>query len=255
MIMIKTGSIKAHFLGVTVLATMLVSFHAKAQASGRDIVINEISATNHMDRKGTKVETEDWIELFNRSERPVSLEGYFLSDDFSNPLKWALPAVELDAGAYLVIWADDKPGRGKFHANFKISAEGEEIILSQQTGTSVDMISFGEQTPGLSLGRWPDARGGFIEMEPTFNGPNTGNPAKVMPDEPLGELQLYRDPSEQVIHIISPDLEPGRMYVYNSFGQLFYRGPHKESMDISFLNDGHYILKSGSQLAVFQVEK
>lgn len=238
-----------------ILIFILLPSVLSGQSPGRDLVINEISATNHKNYSGARGEVDDWIELYNRSENPLSLEGYYLSDNFSKPLKWALPSVILDAGAYLVVLADDKPGRGKLHANFKISAEGEEIILSHVNGNSADMISFGAQAPGQSLGRWPDATGVFVEMDPTFKSPNFGDPTSTNMAETKSLLQVFPSPSSRIIHIVSPDPEPGRMYIYSSLGQLFYRGNHKESMDISFLGAGHYIIKSGSHIAVFQVEK
>ena len=36
-------------------------------------------------------EPSDWIELSNRSNTPLSLDEYFLTDDEDEPKKWKLP--------------------------------------------------------------------------------------------------------------------------------------------------------------------
>ncbi len=72
------------------------------------IMINEIGIAGpdgYRDMLGRPV---DWIELYNRSKRPISLEGYSLSDRFKKKQKWFLPAVTLQPNSTLVITADGR---------------------------------------------------------------------------------------------------------------------------------------------------
>ncbi len=48
----------------------------------------------------------DWIEVLNRSTRPVSLEGFALADGRSVARRWTFPEVELPGGESLLVWAD-----------------------------------------------------------------------------------------------------------------------------------------------------
>lgn len=48
----------------------------------------------------------DWIEVLNRSSRPVSLEGFALSDGPSPSRRWTFPDVVLPGGESLIVWAD-----------------------------------------------------------------------------------------------------------------------------------------------------
>ena len=96
----------------------------------------------------------DWIELENPSDAEVSLNGWFLSDEVQNPLKWGFPAsAVLPARGHLVVWADGfaaGPGeshpRGYWpwrsftteghHANFSLSSTGETVVLTRVSGLS-----------------------------------------------------------------------------------------------------------------------
>jgi hypothetical protein len=42
------------------------------------------------------------------------------------------------------------------HANFRLGADGESIVLSAPDGSTVDLVSFGPQAEDVSEGRWPD---------------------------------------------------------------------------------------------------
>ncbi|MEJ6561538.1 MAG: chitobiase/beta-hexosaminidase C-terminal domain-containing protein, partial [Akkermansiaceae bacterium] len=104
----------------------------------------------------------DWIELHNPDLTDASLDGYFISDDPSEPFKWAVPSgAIIPAGGYLLFMADGHdagPGeihpRGywpwrdftteRYHTNFGLSSEGEAVVLTLATGISTtSLISAG----------------------------------------------------------------------------------------------------------------
>lgn len=97
-------------------------------------------------------ETGDWIELYNADTNSVSLGGFFLTDDLSEPKKWQLPEeTTLAPNGFLLIWADD--ASEGYHTNFKLSAEGEQIGLFDPQTTLIDSISYQGQTTDVSYGR------------------------------------------------------------------------------------------------------
>ena len=51
--------------------------------SGKEIVINEIMASNRTGLLSAKGKTHDWIEIKNTSSSPVSLEGYSLVSTYT----------------------------------------------------------------------------------------------------------------------------------------------------------------------------
>lgn len=143
------------------------------------VIINEFMASNTsiIPDMADFDDYSDWIELHNTSDQQIDLSDYYLSDNLNNPKKWSFPSgTKIDAGGYLLIWADDHdagPGqeftrefypwdkkfeaRG-YHACFKLSADGEEIVLSKDSGSSlvvIDSVIFSNQLSDISMGRNP----------------------------------------------------------------------------------------------------
>lgn len=136
----------------------------------------------------------DWVELHNSGAVEVSLAGWGLSDDEDEPHKWSFPAgATIPAGGYLVVMCDDlditEPAAGGFyHANFKLSADGETLVLSNAGGAAMSTVTFGAQTAAESYGRngvgslvfFPEPTPGAVNggttlsgrvAEPTFSEP------------------------------------------------------------------------------------
>jgi len=97
----------------------------------------------------------DWVELYNAGETAVNLNGYYLSDDVTQPKKWQITtSVSISAKGYLLIWTD---GNNKgLHTVFKLSASGEQLALYNASGVMLDSVTFGPQNTDISYGRSPD---------------------------------------------------------------------------------------------------
>ncbi len=118
------------------------------------MVINEAVSSNALfeDEDG---DSEDWLELYNNGEMPVSLEGWSLTDDPMEPQKWVIPAMTLGAGEYLLIWASDKDRvdpNAALHTNFKISSSGETLQLYTATGALKHSLDVSGLKGGTSIG-------------------------------------------------------------------------------------------------------
>jgi hypothetical protein len=75
---------------------------------GQGIVINEIMSSNASILTDEDGEYEDWIEILNTGTSEVSLNGYGLSDQPSQPFKWVFPDITLNPNEYLVVFASGK---------------------------------------------------------------------------------------------------------------------------------------------------
>ncbi|TWU03414.1 lamin tail domain-containing protein [Neorhodopirellula pilleata] len=142
----------------TFLASALSQYDLEPESV--EVYINEIMADNDAtiedpDEAGA---FEDWIELYNPGTTSVDLSGFYLSDDAEDPTQWRFPSGStIDAGGYLLIWADGDTDQGDDHAAFRLSAGGESVLLYNTDGTTlVDSVTFGEQTTDVSYGRFPD---------------------------------------------------------------------------------------------------
>nr|WP_320014849.1 CotH kinase family protein [uncultured Desulfobacter sp.] len=137
------------------------------------IVINEFMADNQSSVTDQNDEYDDWIELYNNTDTDISLEGWYLSDDAAEPNLWVFPDVSIPANGYLIVWADKDEKQDGLHADFKLSASGETILLSSPDLTLMDQVDFEEQSPDLSMARFPNGTGEFTQMTPTFLAENT----------------------------------------------------------------------------------
>ena len=106
---------------------------------------------------------QDWFELFNPNDSAVDLGGYYLTDDLSQPMKWAIPSQRVIAPrGFLLVWADENgpqnlPGNADLHASFKLSGSGEALGLFAPDGISPrHTVTFGPQSPNVSEGLFPD---------------------------------------------------------------------------------------------------
>jgi len=131
-------------------------------------VINEFMADNDAVIADQDGEFDDWIELYNKSDKAIPLDGYHLSDDGKDLTQWAFPDTSIAAGAYLIIWTDGDEIQSGLHANFKLSKSGETIYLVNSDTSIIDQIAFGAQKTDLSTGRYPNGAGNFVETNPTF---------------------------------------------------------------------------------------
>ena len=141
-------------------ASRYVVTYSKADVT--PVIINELMAQNNSTYADPQGEYDDWIELKNISSEVIDLSGMYLSDKLDNPLKWQFPdSVFIEPGAYLIVWADedgnDEPG---LHANFKLSSQGEIVLLFDKDANGnvlLDSLSFGTLNADVSFGRYPDA--------------------------------------------------------------------------------------------------
>lgn len=162
-------------------------FHTLAVSS--ELVINEFMASNDTiaDQDG---EYDDWIELYNNTDTEIVLNGYYLSDDGSKLTQWAFPDTSITAKGYLIVWADNDDHQDGLHTNFKLSASGEVIYLVHPDTTVVNEVIFGEQTTGLTTGRYPDGTSAFVLMNPTFAAPNQGTITGIENEDKSSQFPL-----------------------------------------------------------------
>ena len=129
--------------------------------------INEFMASNGETLKDGDGESPDWIELYNSGETDLDLAGLCLSDSKKTLDKFTFPSLILPAHGYLVVFASgmEKETDGEIHLPFKLSADGERVVLSY-AGEILDIVSFDLQEKDVSYSRF-DARTWRFTDEPT----------------------------------------------------------------------------------------
>jgi hypothetical protein len=210
-----------------------------------EIVINEFMAQNTETVTDPAGQFEDWIELYNNTTSPLLLDGLFLSDTATNLQKWQFPnGITIEPGSYLIVWADEDLTEDGLHADFKLSASGESVILSKADGTIVDSIDYTTQTANVSYARNPNGTGNFVTQAPTFNGNN--QTLSVNENEYQNyDIAIYPNPSSSNINIISA-FTLGTIEIYNLMGQKVFtqnESSNQVLINVSHLPSGNYLLK------------
>lgn len=145
------------------------------------ISLNEVMASNGSAIADDDGEYNDWIEIHNYGEDAVDLEGYGLSDKESDPFRWVFPAVSIEPGEYMLIWASGKDRLdpdAPLHTNFSIKAEGEEVLLTHHSGTQIDFMEPTPMAPNISYGRYPNGTGAWFFYDEST--PGEPNPEPVL---------------------------------------------------------------------------
>ena len=120
---------------------------------------------------------EDFVELHNPTAAPVSIGGWWLSDDRLLRRKFQLAAgTSIAPGGYLLIPGSALAGGA---SPFSLSSTGDEIILSAVDGTSTEtgqraQVNFGASAVNVSFGRvlTSDAPEFWAQTARTPGGPN-----------------------------------------------------------------------------------
>lgn len=129
-----------------------------SDAGETGLVISEVMASNTSTIQDPQGDHDDWIEIYNTTNARMDLSDFFLSDNPSRPLKWQFPkGTQIESGERRLIWADEngKASEG-LHANFKLSAKGENIILAKRKDgdtTIIDFLAFDKLKQDESTGK------------------------------------------------------------------------------------------------------
>jgi CotH kinase protein/Chitobiase/beta-hexosaminidase C-terminal domain/Lamin Tail Domain/FlgD Ig-like domain len=143
--------------GKLIVILILVLGFSTLHSYGQDIVINEVVGANSITIFDEDNSSSDWIELFNWGDTPVDLNGFGISNKKSTPLKWIFPSVVIPAKGFLVVFVSGKDRNTiPMHTNFKISASGEFLAISNPSGVIIDSIRTPSMITDVSYGRIPD---------------------------------------------------------------------------------------------------
>lgn len=184
------------------------------------LVINEFLANNVSDAVDENGNHSDWIEIYNNSNDTISLFGLYLSDSYTNPQKFPFPITALLAPqSYQVVWADDKNGNGQsIHCNFKLSLNGERLMLSAADSSILDSISYGPQLADVSIARCPNGTGSFVPSFPsTFGGMNCPNSTEEI--VPQSEFFIFPNPAKNYVNVRSTNESSQMLVVKTILGE------------------------------------
>ncbi len=233
-------------------------YQVQSELAAGVVVINEVMAVNNSTVEDPQGTFEDWIELYNNSNQAVDLSGYHLSDNPLNLSKFEMAAgTTIAANGYLIFWADEDGVDGPEHCNFKLSATGETIYLSDANLLVQDQVTFGTQTADLSYARVPNGTGNFIVQGPTFNATNNAS-ATNNPDGVDAGFRIVPNPAGTMAYLRFETLQDGNRYaVRDIHGRIVKEGQPTgpiETLEVSSWPRGIYAVQYGNSVRKFLVQ-
>lgn len=223
------------------------TYEVGSSATTDGVVINEFVAANGNGARDEFNERDDWVEFYNNGSQAKNMSGWFLSDNINNKTKWRFPnGLVLPAGGYLIVWADDSVAQGNLHASFRLSAAGEDLVLSDSLENVVDQLSFGQQKQDTAWARIPNGTGSFQFRLPTFAATNDFA-TSVVEKRPTPLLVLYPNPTRDLLNIRTGDAtSPYDLMLYDLQGKLL-RNETVEgiyTLDVQALPAGIYLVQT-----------
>ncbi len=165
-----------------------------------NIVINEIQSANIDMFIDPSFNYGGWVELYNPTDKAVSLNNLYVSDDETNLTKYNLGKARgiIPAKGYHVLWLDHCNNQFPSQINFKLDYDGGTFYISNSEGVLITSQNYPVAVPRTSYARTTDGseEWGFT-AEPT---PGKDNAASSFASERLmapivdKEACLFIDP-------------------------------------------------------------
>jgi hypothetical protein len=120
--------------------------------------VSELVAFNSTGLEDETGQTPDWVEIRNCSAEPVALHGLSVCEGLGDQDRFDFPPdIFLHPGEALVLFADDQPSAGPWHAPFVLGREGGQVMITGRTPhgarTLVDSVRYGPQRADIAYAR------------------------------------------------------------------------------------------------------
>ena len=148
-----------------------------------DLVINEVVSSNTKSLSVPQLGSPDWVEITNKSDNDINLEGYILRNSSKPSAYYVFPDITIQAGEYLVVYACPKPKGEAIRAlctGYNLPKDGVGLVLYDSGLRVIDEI----EVPALDTDiSWARTEEGFKYcLTPTPESANAG-PMADAPDE------------------------------------------------------------------------
>lgn len=185
------------------------------------ILFNEICTKNSVYLDDYR-QTEDWIEFYNSGKEAVDMAGMYLSRSIDTLDMYQIPSGREDltmiqAGGYLIFWADNDDEQGVLHTNFKLPfTSSKTLYLSKKENGKLvilDQVTYGLHDHHESFARFIEQ--GKVSWEVTnvvtFASHNVPSTAVKETSAEEWHLSVYPNPFNDRLFVTTSS--EGMMYV------------------------------------------
>lgn len=227
---------------VSVVLLLLVSM------GWAQVRINEIQSSNSSTLPDNYGQYEDWVEIYNPTDKPVDIGGLVLKDQVDT---WRIPTGDtstvLAPGGFFLLWADDEEEQGKFHTNFKLSAANGEFLglFQSDSMTIIDTVYFPPLSNDQSYGRCDLTGWQKFNKATPLSKNDCANASQQIPDKK--NLKIYPSVTERYVHIdiAGQSKDPIRIHLYSPEGKLLIDkifDNNQITLDFDELKPGTYLI-------------
>lgn len=175
--------------------------------SWHTVMVNEVMQSTVGGQVDLLMEYPDgWVELYNPSNRIVSLEGYMIGKKKKKSKCYELPKVTIKPKSHLVIYCDKEDTVvvqnskiAEVHTDFKLTTDEEsDVFLFDREMNLVDSVHLPPVfLPGVGIGRLADGSDSIgLEMKPTLGKANEGGHGKAVLPYPILNESGYIDKTD-----------------------------------------------------------
>ena len=123
--------------------------------TAQTVRINEVVSSNsvYLDEDG---DTPDWLEIHNFGTQDVSINGWSLSDDVNDLIKWTFPNITLTPNQYMLLWASSKDRTSLSYSRTLVN-QGDEfkyLIPTSEPNSNWNSLNFDDSS-------WTSGPSGF----------------------------------------------------------------------------------------------
>jgi hypothetical protein len=174
----------------------------------QNLWINEVQSDNVSGIVDAAAQHEPWVEIYNAGTTTVSLDGLYLSPNYTNLTNWAFPAGHsLTGGQFLVVFCDGQPGQTvgtQLHTSFRLPSGSGSIALSRIHNNApqvLDYLNYAGLHADYSYGSFPDGqpfdRQEFFYVTPGGTNNGRSGPIVVFINEWMaGNISYLADPAD-----------------------------------------------------------
>ncbi|MFM1770623.1 MAG: Inner spore coat protein, partial [Verrucomicrobiota bacterium] len=213
------------------------------EPNGNAVVINEVLANNRSLAEAGR--TPDWVEIYNGTAAPVTLDDMSLTDNTLQPRRFVFgTGTVLGPGQFLRVLCDTGATNAGplVNTNFALKSSGGALYLFDRPaagGSLSNALTYGLQAADFSIGRFPDGSTNWVLNSPTPGASNApiaslGDPAVLRVNEWMAAPAAGED---DWFEIYNPGLLPvalGGLYLTDNLGS-----PFKHAIaPLSFLGTG-----------------
>ena len=115
------------------------------EVSAKSVIFNEIQQSNLDMFLDPSFNFGGWVELYNSTDNPISLDGLYITDDPNNLQKMALHSDLhgiVPAHGFCTLWFDHLSRWAPRMMNFKLDCDGGNLYLSDENGTILSQLAY-----------------------------------------------------------------------------------------------------------------